>query len=278
MVRVAGAALGVSSILVEPLTRLVQRCSPGQRHRAIAWTGGTLVHLVMFLALAATQAERQIGLGPSDERGGQVQAHNGQVLSPILVSLMTRDALGRDPTHREPAQSPAGPPGAGEAKAVVKAVATPDVLARAGGGGPSSSAESDSTSPSSPASAPAVQGQDLQAAVQSGSLDGARNLLRQIARCLPPDRRPVITGAVLAVHLDEAGALSAAPNIDMSLALASRETIEDANLVIQAALLCGPYQGSEGGGAAFSLAPDFSFLGVQTIAAGSTGQDASHGR
>jgi hypothetical protein len=230
------------------------------RRAWISYPTALLLHGLILLALVSLPAARQLGLGPSLEQGGRPGAHNGQTFSFVLVSATRGADLGpqtreRAPTDRDARQGDQG-------QALIQVPTRTDVLAFAAGA-PNASGDSFKPSPApqdQAAASPAAssQGEVVQSAVQSGDLEGAQNLLRQIARCLPPDKRPVISGAKLAVRLDAAGVLTAAPDLDLSTAVASKEAIAEANLVIQAALQCGPYQAP--GALDYALAADFSFL------------------
>lgn len=98
-------------------------------------------------------------------------------------------------------------------------------------------------------------------ATESGDPEGTQNILKRIAQCLPAGVRPALTSTRLNIQVDEEGALSAAPVFDADLlAFASKEELEDANRVIQAALQCGPYREAGLTNANIDLVADFSFL------------------
>ena len=250
------------------------------RQQGLGWLGALLVHLILLGAMVGIAPARQAGLGPSAETGGQADAFAGVALSPLLVSLAPRGDLGRSSTPLPAARPQAPAAGSRDADARPTPMAPSDLSTspRTGADGPASttSVEPEAVQ-ADPAAAAAVQGLSPQASVQGGDVEGKQNLLRQIARCLPADRRPVIAGATLTVRIDHSGALAAAPAVDLSLAFTSRETIADANLVIQAALQCGPYASPGGDGADYALTPDFSFLKPQAVAAVGK-EDEHHGR
>jgi hypothetical protein len=254
--------------------------TPRQRRFAGGVGGALVVHVLLLMALIYQPAARQVGLGPSDEQGGRPQAFNGWALTPVIISLAGRDTLGREATPNDPVERQAASAATPGAPEVLHVAATPSELALSTGaeGLSQGKAVSSEQVQATPAAAPAVAGESLQAAVQSGDSEAAQNLLRQIARCLPRDKRPVIDQATLTIQLDASGALAAAPGLDMSLAFASPEAIVQANTVIQAALQCGPYDAPGGAGADFRLKPDFSFLGARQVVADGPSDGGRHGR
>jgi hypothetical protein len=266
---------------------LGMRISPRHRQRILAVTGALLAHALMLSALLGLAPARQAGLGPSSEIGGQSNAFKGSALSPLLVSLAPRGDLGASSTSLPaartqasaagPQASAAGPQGSPARPTVVEAVDLAPAPKTGGDGAAATDSKDLQAAQADPAAAAAVQGVSPEAALQGGAVEGEQNLLRQIARCLPADRKPAIDGATLAIRLDAAGGLAAAPAMDMSLALASPETIADANRIVQAALQCGPYAPPGGSGADYALRPDFSFLKPRQVAAGAREAD-SRGR
>jgi len=237
------------------------------RRKLVGLPVSALLHGLVLLALLSTPAARQLGLGPSLEQGGRADAHNGRGLSVSLVSLADLGEIGRD----RPSTASATPGGGAIAKSevsarpMVRVVESPFV---AGG-----SAQSGQTAPRPvddqrmAAAAAAAQGQNLVDTIQSGDADDGQNLLRQIGRCLPPDHRPVLDGVKLALQLGPDGQLAAAPSLDITPALASKDTIREANLVVQAALQCGPYQVANPAVGAYAVAADFAFMGPPGSAA-----------
>jgi len=83
-------------------------------------------------------------------------------------------------------------------------------------------------------------------------------LLNQIAKCLPDDLRPHLTAQRLVLKIGPSGALAAAPVIDSSFPLLTREARAEADKVIQAALQCGPYANAVSAGGVVAVAVDFS--------------------
>jgi hypothetical protein len=250
--------------------RLHGRVPRRYRRHAVGWLGALLLHVILLGAMVGIAPARQAGFGLSAETGGQAEAFSGLALSPLLVSLAPRGDLGRSSTALPAArpQTPTAGPRDVAARPAPTAPSDFSTSPRAGADGPASTASVEPEAiQAAPAAAAAVQGLSSQASLQGGDVEGEQNLLRQIARCLPADRRPVIAGATLTVRIDRSGALAAAPALDLSLAFTSRETIADANLVIQAALQCGPYASPGGDGADYALTPDFSFLKPQAVAA-----------
>jgi hypothetical protein len=108
----------------------------------------------------------------------------------------------------------------------------------------------------------------------AGTLDGTRRgageaaggdpaatdeLLSQIAKCLPSGMRPRLIAQRLVLNIGPHGGLAVAPMIDSTLPLLTAEDRAAADIVVQAALQCGPYQPSEAN-RTVSLAVDFSAI------------------
>ena len=102
---------------------------------------------------------------------------------------------------------------------------------------------------------PIARGQAGGALSRGGDPNASSALLEQIARCLPADERPNLASRSLVVRIDERGALRAAISANGVLAGAEERALADR--VVQAALLCGPYDGPGVAGQDFSLTPDF---------------------
>lgn len=265
LARIASLLLELGSVLLSLLGAAIAawKTLPVRTRRAfVSYPAALLFHGLILLAFASLPAARQLGLGPSLEQGGRPGGYNGRTFSFLLVSSSQGADVGSqdDDSPKASQDHPRGERGNTPARPLIDS-AVPVLVA----GAPDDESESYKTptvAQDEAAASPAAssQGEVMQSAIQSGDPDGAQNLLRQIARCLPADRRPVIAGAKLAVSLDAGGSLTAAPSLDISTSRASEEEIADANLVIQAALQCGPYQAPKSQNIEYALAADFSFL------------------
>lgn len=91
----------------------------------------------------------------------------------------------------------------------------------------------------------------------AGDPKGQGELLRQIARCLPPGVRPALPLARLEIDLDDNGMLRAAPRLRRYPLMSSQDTLM-ADRIVQAALQCAPYTRSVYLGQSLSLGADFS--------------------
>jgi hypothetical protein len=104
------------------------------------------------------------------------------------------------------------------------------------------------------------------------------DLLSQVARCLPPDYRPVLSFSQLTLTIGPDGRLRAAPEVNSTLPRLTAEDRLAADRIVQAALQCGPYVRPNVLGRVISLAADFSSIqpgvvgvGLQHAQAGSGG-------
>jgi len=80
------------------------------------------------------------------------------------------------------------------------------------------------------------------AAPGTGSPNGDQILLQEIAKCFPAGTTPSLPSVRLQIEVDGNGNLSTTPVTDIDLAKSSPDDIRAANAIIQATLLCGPYQ------------------------------------
>lgn len=113
--------------------------------------------------------------------------------------------------------------------------------------------------PSESASAIA-QGRGPEAAGAKGSSGGQGSqpgVLAEIARCLPPNIRPKLVSAQLTLVADPDGNLTAAPTIAFTTSGVGAEDTRQADLIVQAALQCGPYHDPSLRGQAVALVADF---------------------
>jgi hypothetical protein len=238
-----------------------------RRAKALGLGASLLIHVGLIIALLWMGLGRLVGESRADVGGGRPDAVNGQSMSFAIVSLASLDALGRTPTT-----TPAAEAAAGGAAAPAPLVQTPDGIlpadrqVKTGDSGPAAAANdaASPSTPSSPAAAAAANGSPaLTASRQGGDPDGDQNLLRQIARCLPPGSRPVIPLAKLTIELDPTGALRLAPTMSSTLPYASKDEVREADRIVQAALQCGPYRTTAPSGQPLLLVPDFSFLATK---------------
>jgi hypothetical protein len=219
--------------------------------------GSVLIHVLIVLGLMSAGLARPLGLARTSAGGGQPNLVEGRALTVTLTSLDPQSA----PEAPKSAPTSAPPPGGSSAAARQQSAANTDLTAEP-------SKDPGETTPSArpdhAASAAAASGAaSLPVDVQAGQPHGSEDLLRQIARCLPSSLRPNIPFARLVLVLGKDGALRAAPQIDVSVPFASRDTVRDADRVVQAALQCGPYRMSSGAPQHVSVVPDFSFLTPQ---------------
>lgn len=95
---------------------------------------------------------------------------------------------------------------------------------------------------------------------QGGDPSSATDLLEQIARCLPPNLRPRLGFSNLVLEIGDRGVLRAAPEVVSALPRLSAEDRLAADRIVQAALLCGPYDKPGVLNRAISLVADFSSI------------------
>lgn len=236
------------------------------RRKLVGFPVSALFHLLLLVALVSTPAARQLGIGPSMEQGGRPNANSGRGLSVTLVSLAQLGEIGRDKPSTAQAVSggAVGFEGGDRARVARLQIDSPLIA----GGKPLSGdpAPQPSAETSMASAMAAAQGLQFKDAIQSGDAEAGQNLLRQIGRCLPPDHRPALAGVRLALQLDAAGQLTAAPSLDIASTLVSPETVKEASLVVQAALQCGPYQVPNPDVGFYAVAADFSFMGPPGLA------------
>lgn len=259
--RLGGLLVGQGLGLAHGLATRWRGLRANTRRQLVALPISALLHLLLLVALLTTPAARQLGLGPSMEQGGRPSAHNGRGLSVSLLSWAMLGEIGRDTPSKASAVQAGASAASGPAQTRRAIAPTAPVLVAGGADKPGETPLKLAMAERSAAAAAAAQGLDAHDAIQSGDAEAGQNLLRQIGRCLPPDHRPVLDGVKLGIQLADDGQLAAAPSLDITPALASAEAIREANLVVQAALQCGPYQLPSPGVAAYALAADFSFMG-----------------
>ncbi|PVM88822.1 hypothetical protein [Caulobacter endophyticus] len=220
--------------------------------------GGLAVHLLLFSVLISGTAARQAGLTPLGVDDGLRQGVRGLSLS--LVNLPDQRSEGRALSGATTPRSTASPsPPRPRPRPDQSLLAVEEEAKRQTAAEDMTAQTQDTLAASSPA-----RGETSLTGRQAGDPDGAENLLRQIARCLPVDRAPNIGGSTLNISLAADGRLAAAPDLTFAAGTASSQRIEEANLVIQAALQCGPYA-MGGKPAQVALAPDFSFLAPSSL-------------
>lgn len=240
---------------------------------ARAWSKGTreaisvaislAMHVFILLALIGSVFGRQAGLVEGDLGGGRPNAILGESYNYVTISLAKSTLSGQGNSTNASAEAtaqsiaPTLPPGA-TTKAdglpasersmpvsILQAPATDAQLVSLAG---------------EPAPAAAANGAvNLPVVEQAGDPGGRQNLLRQIARCLPSGRHPALKTTKLTIQLDSEGKLRAPPTVDLPRPLVSKDVIESADQVVQAALQCGPYKVGTIA-SVFELVADFSFL------------------
>lgn len=234
------------------------------RRQALGLACSLAIHFAIFAALLWMGVGRLIGETHADMGGGRPEGLDGQSMSFVIVSMAHSNAVGQTQSTAPAASASTGGP-----TALNTRLQTPDGLlppnakAEQGDSAKDAIAHDAATAltPSSPAAAAEANGvPNRVASQQGGDPDGNQNLLRQIARCLPPGSRPVIPFAKLTIELDQNGGLRLAPTLNASMPYASKDVVREADRIVQAALQCGPYRTSAPVGPAISLVPDFSFL------------------
>lgn len=146
-----------------------------------------------------------------------------------------------------------------EGQAVRRVSPEPSVVAVKAPAMPAENASDKEAAQASTSAEPAAQLSNALPAdsLADGRADGTQDILSQIARCLPDGVRPALP-ARLDLTLDAKGELVAAPRMEQA-ANAARD-VKAENLVVQAALQCGPYKMP--GGGSFEIAADFSKVGA----------------
>lgn len=119
------------------------------------------------------------------------------------------------------------------------------------------------------ASAPPPQSEQVDQAAASSSAPAQSGgggesdkagVLAEVARCLPAGLRPRLAFTTLTLAADKDGALSAAPVVTFTGPNTSKEDASTADLIVQAALQCGPYQSASLKGGTLVLPLDFGDL------------------
>jgi len=103
-------------------------------------------------------------------------------------------------------------------------------------------------------------GYDGNSASYGGGSTPDAELLQQIARCLPPDYRPNLGLSSLVLSIGDTGTLRTPPQVTSSLPRITAEERLAADRIVQAALLCGPYNRPNLLNQVISLAADFSAI------------------
>ena len=247
----------------EVLASRAERLSPRAR-RGLAVVASGLFHLALVLALLWNAAGRSIGLPETTSGGGQMAALNGDTSNLTNVVVTHMKTLGRVLVVQTPASQ------AGAAATAFKTRSTlldselavqqqADPGQASGTSHEPGRAASESHEPAA-MSAAANGPPTAPARAQGGDPDGDENILRQIARCLPPGKLPNLKFAHLHIELGADGTLRAAPTMQADLPTGYGDAVREADSVVQAALQCGPYQTRTGAQMSYALVPDFSFL------------------
>lgn len=228
---------------------------PERRRGAAALSSSVALHALMLLVLLAQTAGRAFGLPGQDPDGLGIQV---SLVDGFAGGNPTRGAEGvkaRDPIVRQsPSEisSDAVPLHSVESQ-------TPQELAfatKAMGGGPAGRSLAKGREGDAGGS---EQGSNSAKATSGGRPTGSADLLRQIARCLPPDFRPRLAFSQIRLAFGAKGELIAAPNVSSPLPRLTAGDRLAADRIVQAALQCGPYRGAEG--TQVALAADFSGIG-----------------
>lgn len=93
----------------------------------------------------------------------------------------------------------------------------------------------------------------------------AVDLLNQIARCLPPMERPSLRFSQLTLAIGDDGRLRTPPEVRSTFPRLTEAERLAADRIVQAALLCGPYNKPEVAGRVVSLAADFSSVSPRAV-------------
>lgn len=114
------------------------------------------------------------------------------------------------------------------------------------------------------ASAPLASSDPTGSAPSSAGSEGAAGgganamgVLAEVARCLPAGMRPQLSLATLTLSADQEGKLIAAPVVVFPSASISKEDAQTADLIVQAALQCGPYRDLQLKGRSVAVPADF---------------------
>ena len=229
---------------------------PRTRRTSTAVAGSLLLHCaILGLLLWSPTAKLK---GVADGQAVGIDSFiNGENLTPIdlvTVSPPAKSSPAPAPSHDAPA------PPSTDGETATPEQAKPEALADNSISEVSDS-EVDEPSVDSEAKSLALNeatSEPSAAAAQLGATNGNTNLLEQIARCLPPNERPVLPGVTISLSFNDQGNLGAVPTIAMDLSAASDEDIREANLVVQAVLQCGPYTAPVASISHFDVPVDFS--------------------
>lgn len=93
-----------------------------------------------------------------------------------------------------------------------------------------------------------------------GGNSDSSGVLAEVARCLPAGLRPRLALTTLTLAANQDGALSAAPVVTFAGPNVSKDDARTADLIVQAALQCGPYQNPSLKGGTLVLPADFGDL------------------
>jgi hypothetical protein len=96
-----------------------------------------------------------------------------------------------------------------------------------------------------------------------GSSLSNEELMKRIARCLPPGFKPRLHLARLIMEVSSDGVLRTPPHVEFALPYRSKSTMKAADRIVQAALLCGPYTEVATQGT-ITVEPDFSDVVADT--------------
>ena len=220
-----------------------------RRRFGYAAAGALFVHLGFISLLLFGAESANHGLPRGGLVGGSRQGMDGG--SALNIALVVQASVVGEGRTANPATPPSAE-GADAGRSVERSRASP-------------AAETSLLEPtlSSTASRAGKQGSPTASRgdpkTQQGTDEVYRDVLEQIARCLPNDLRPRLADAELVFSSDEQGNLVQAPEVAHRNTL-NREDTAAADRVVQAVLQCGPYLDGPERGRVVRLPMDFSLV------------------
>jgi hypothetical protein len=238
--------------------------SVGRRRRLHGAAGSVAVHLLLIGALLLHWSHAPLGVDGADLGTGiDVSLVDGFAAGGADVGRISeRDATAEEHRDRNFQSDPAA--GASASDAALPSLTEEQSLERL-------KAETALDVGSAGETAANEHGYDGDSAARGGDPTPGADLLQQIARCLPPNYRPNLGFSSLVVSIGDNGALRAAPQVTSRLPQMTAEDRLAADRIVQAALLCGPYNKPNLLNQVISLAADFSAIQPRVATAGADG-------